>query len=117
MSDEFVVAFNCHCSNCRDNDRLGVLAVGRDRAGKAQCDKGCQLTESNWRPRWPSRDALRAGFSLLYWTGDQGKIRVPYGSLIDGPALKPTAHMFVGSKAPWYEILDDLPQHDEYPWS
>ena len=36
---------------------------------------------------------------------------------IDEPALKPTAHMFVGSKAPWYEILDDLPQHDEYPWS
>jgi len=25
--------------------------------------------------------------------------------------------MFVGSKAPWHEILDDLPQHDEYPWS
>jgi len=24
--------------------------------------------------------------------------------------------MFVGSKAPWYEILDDLPQHDAYPW-
>jgi hypothetical protein len=28
-----------------------------------------------------------------------------------------TAHMFVGSKASWHEILDDLPQHDEYPWS
>jgi hypothetical protein len=25
--------------------------------------------------------------------------------------------MFVGSKAPWHEILDDLPQHDEYPWA
>jgi len=25
--------------------------------------------------------------------------------------------MFVASKAPWYEILDDLPQHDEYPWA
>jgi hypothetical protein len=25
--------------------------------------------------------------------------------------------MFVGSKASWHEILDDLPQHDEYPWS
>jgi len=24
--------------------------------------------------------------------------------------------MFVGSKAPWDEILDDLPQHDAYPW-
>ena len=56
-------------------------------------------------------------FSLVYWTGYEGKIRVPYGSLIDEPTLKPTAHMFVGSKAPWYEILDDLPQYDESPWS
>ena len=55
--------------------------------------------------------------SLLYWTGYEGKIRVPYGSLIDEPALKPMAHMFVGSKASWHEILDDLPKNDEYPWS
>ena len=54
--------------------------------------------------------------SLLSWTGYEGKIRVPYGSLIDEPALKPAAHIFVGSKARWYEILDDLPQHDESPW-
>ena len=65
------------------------------------------------------RHARRCGkcFSLLYWTGYEGKIRVPYGSLIDEPALKPTAHMFVGSKASWHEILDDLPQHDKYPWT
>jgi hypothetical protein len=25
-----------------------------------------------------------------------------------------TEHVFVGSKAPWFEITDDLPQHDEY---
>jgi hypothetical protein len=24
-------------------------------------------------------------------------------------------HIFVGSKARWYEIPDDLPQHAEYP--
>ncbi len=24
-------------------------------------------------------------------------------------------HQFVGSKAPWYEIHDTLPQHDEWP--
>jgi len=53
----------------------------------------------------------------MYWTGYEGKIRVPYGILSDEPALKPMAHMFVGSKAPWHQILDDLPQHDEYPWS
>jgi hypothetical protein len=59
----------------------------------------------------------RKCFSLLYWTALGTYIRVPYGSLIDEPTLKPTAHMFVASKAPWHEILDDLPQHDEYPWS
>jgi hypothetical protein len=61
--------------------------------------------------------ARRCGtcFSLVYWTGYESKIRVPYGSLIDEPALKPMAHMFVGSKAPWYEILDDLPQVRRVP--
>src|SRR5215212_3720367 len=53
--------------------------------------------------------------SLLYWTLPDGAyVRVAYGTLVDEPALKPTAHIFVGSKAAWHEILDDLPQHDEY---
>jgi hypothetical protein len=78
VSDEFVAAFICHCSNCR----------------------------------------ATTGSAFLPWTRtarDGAYIRVPYGTFIDEPALKPMAHMFVGSKAPWYEILDDLPQHDEYP--
>jgi hypothetical protein len=33
------------------------------------------------------------------WTGYEGKLRVPYGSLIDEPALKPMASMFVGSNS------------------
>jgi hypothetical protein len=37
-----------------------------------------------------------------------GSIMHP-GTLIDKPTLTPTAHMFPGSKAPWHEILDDLP--------
>ena len=42
------------------------------------------------------------------------RVHVAYGSLRDEPTLKPRAHIFVGSKAPWEKILDDLPQHDEY---
>ena len=59
----------------------------------------------------------RECFSLLYWAPRDGYFRVPYGTLIDEPTLKPKGHMFVGSKAPWYEILDDLPQYDGSPWS
>ena len=40
---------------------------------------------------------------------------VPAGTLDDDPGVRPAAHIFVASKAPWVEITDDLPQFDEYP--
>ena len=36
------------------------------------------------------------------------------GSLVDDPIIRPTEHIFVGSKAPWFEITDSLPQSEEY---
>jgi hypothetical protein len=36
------------------------------------------------------------------------------GTLVESPSIKPTAHIFVGSKAPWFTITDDLPQHQEF---
>jgi hypothetical protein len=100
------------------DDRLGILALGRDRARETDGDGGCRFVDVLGDA--DGNHAMRCGEcgSLLYWTmRDGAHIRVPYGTLVDEPALKPTAHMFVGSKAPWHEILDDLPQHDEYPWS
>jgi hypothetical protein len=35
------------------------------------------------------------------------------GSLVDGPSIRPTEHIYVGSKAPSFEITDDLPQSEE----
>ena len=40
---------------------------------------------------------------------------VPAASLDDDPGTRPQAHIFVGSKAPWDVITDDVPQYDEYP--
>jgi hypothetical protein len=101
VSDEFVAAYNCHCSRGKLSVTKGLDAVMV--IGDADADH-----------------AMHCGtcLSLLYWTSRDGTyVRVPYGSLVDEPALKPTAHMFVGSKASWHAILDDLPQYDEYPWS
>jgi hypothetical protein len=36
------------------------------------------------------------------------------GTLVDAPSIRPTAHIFVGSKAPWHEISDDLPRYREH---
>ena len=41
-------------------------------------------------------------------------MHVALGSLVDAPSIRPTSHIFVGSKADWFEITDDLPQFDEY---
>ena len=34
--------------------------------------------------------------------------------LVDAPPSVRRSYIFVGSKAPWFEITDDLPQFDEY---
>ena len=36
-------------------------------------------------------------------------------ALLDDPPVRPALHCFVASKAPWFEITDDLPQYPEYP--
>ncbi len=38
----------------------------------------------------------------------------PLGTLLDSPSIRPTAHIFVGSKAPWEEIGDGLRQFDGF---
>ena len=53
--------------------------------------------------------------SLLYSVVREGAyVHVAMGTLVDDPAIRPTAHIFVGSKAPWYAIADDLPQYEEH---
>jgi hypothetical protein len=45
---------------------------------------------------------------------ESGKLRIVEGRdrlMIFGD---PAAHIFVGSKAPWYAIADDLPQYEEH---
>jgi len=39
----------------------------------------------------------------------------PLGTLDTDPGVKATRHVFVGSKAPWHDITDDLPQYEELP--
>ena len=36
-------------------------------------------------------------------------------AILDNPPVRPQCHVFVGSKAPWFEIADDLPQYVEMP--
>jgi hypothetical protein len=37
------------------------------------------------------------------------------GTVNGDPKCPPGYHIFVGSKASWFEIHDDLPRHDVWP--
>jgi hypothetical protein len=41
-------------------------------------------------------------------------VHVAMGTLVDAPSIRPTHHIFVGSKAPWFDITDTLPQYQEH---
>lgn len=41
-------------------------------------------------------------------------VHVAMGTLVDDPTIRPTKHIFVGSKATWFTITDDLPQYAEH---
>ena len=117
VADEFIVAYNCHCSNCRATTGSAFMAWGEIEQDKFRVITGIDSLAVIEEHGTDRAMGCRECWSLVYWTSRDGAfVRVPYGTLVDEPALKPTAHMFVGSKASWYEILDDLPQHDEYPW-
>jgi len=47
---------------------------------------------------------------------NKGKIvTVMLGTIEGDPAIKPGSHIFVGSKAQWHDIYDDLPQFEKRP--
>ena len=39
---------------------------------------------------------------------------IPAGLLDDDPEVRPRLHVFTSSKAPWWNITDDLPQHAKW---
>ena len=55
--------------------------------------------------------------SLPYWPVRQGNhAHVTLGKLVDTPSIRPMEPILAGFNAPWFEITDDLPQHDELEW-
>jgi hypothetical protein len=61
------------------------------------------------------------GFRLLAGSGvprmslERKVAVIPAGSLDSDPGARPSAHIFVGSKASWFDITDGLPQFQEMP--
>ena len=114
VANEFLYAMNCHCSNCRAATGSAFKAMAGIERDKLEFTHGHDSllivgTEDENHTR-----CAACGSLLLSVVRDGAYVHVALGSLVDAPSLRPTKHIFVGSKAPWFEITDDLPQFDEH---
>ena len=114
VSDAFEYAMNCHCSNCRRATGSAFKPFAGIRTAELTVVRG---QNDIMRFGDGNHDAHCAHWgSLLYsQVRDATYVHVTLGTLIDTPSIRPAAHIFVASKAPWYEIRDSLPQFDEFP--
>jgi len=108
---------HCHCSQCR---RMHGAAFATF-AGVARSDFRYVTGESDVTTYASSDTHERVfcsicGSNVLVGLEPEPETYYVSMSMIDGdPPRPPGYHAFVGSKAPWHEITDDLPQHDEFP--
>jgi len=114
VADEFKYAANCHSSNCRASTGSAFKPFAGIERDKLEVTDGAD-TLLIWGD--PDNNHTRCAVcgSLLYSVVRDGAfVHVALGSLADEPSIRPTEHIFVGSKAPWFEITDELPQREEY---
>ena len=113
VADEFVYAWNCHCSNCRRATGSAFkpfAGIERSKLGLTQGEENLLIFGDE-----NAHDAhCKVCGSLLYSVVRDGAfVHVTLGTLVDDPTIRPSAHIFVGSKAPWFTITDQLPQYEE----
>jgi hypothetical protein len=113
VKNEFAYALNCHCSQCRRATGSAFkpfAAIEREKLALKQGANELHIFGDD-----DAHDArCRKCGSLLYSVVRDGAfVHVTLGTLSGTPSIQPTAHIYVGSKAPWFVITDDLPQHDE----
>lgn len=114
VEDSFRYSLNCHCSNCRRATGAAFKPFAGIERGKLKITRGADRLLIYGEESAHDAHCARCG-SLLYCVVREAEfVHVTLGTLVDSPSIRPSAHIFVGSKADWYTIADDLPQHHEH---
>jgi hypothetical protein len=105
---------HCHCSRCRKAHGAPFATYAFvDAAGfRLRGEQHVHRFESS--PNAFRRFCGRCGSVVPGYPRD-GLVELAVGSLTTDPAAQPIAHIFVGSKLPWYAITDGLAQYDTFP--
>lgn len=112
VTDRFSYFGACHCSQCRKFSGSAFSVV----AGVPYDDFEVVSGESDIRYYVKSETGTLAfcgncGSSLFGDRSDKKMIHLRAGILDDLPSQQLTHHVCTASKAPWYQITDDLKQY------
>lgn len=113
VPDDFRYAGFCHCSDCRRFSGSAYSAMG----GIAIADFEVLKGQTNIATYVKSENTLLAfcricGSSLYAEKPLKGMVHLRLGTLDEAPSLAPQFHSYVGSKAAWDHINDELPQYE-----
>lgn len=108
---------NCHCSMCRKAHGAAFRTRASVKAVEFHWLSGEDLLTYYESSPGERRSFCRVcGANLITKFDRYPEVYgFPLGTLDTDPGVKPGRHVFVGSKAPWHEITDDLPQYEELP--
>jgi hypothetical protein len=114
VSDAFRYAANCHCSECRAATGSAFKPFAGIEREELTITGGLQHVAVFGEDELNDTRCGACGCFLFSVVREGAFVHVAMGSLVDAPTIRPTHHIFVGSKAAWFEITDDLPQFDEH---
>lgn len=105
----------CHCSKCRKAGGSAFESGATVRAEDLRFEAGAELIQVFESSPGVRRDFCRGcGSRIPSPSRDGASYFVPAGLLDDDPGACPALHIFVGSKAPWWQIDDDLPKFETW---
>ncbi|MGH8241174.1 MAG: GFA family protein [Steroidobacteraceae bacterium] len=116
VTGPFHTMMSCHCSMCRKHHGapFGTYVSSKMDGFRWLAGEDSILAyESSGQGKRYSCKVC--GSVLPMMMPEHGLAVCPSGPLEGDLGITPKAHLFVGSKAPWYTITDSLPQHEEYP--
>lgn len=116
-ADEIGPAVYCHCLRCRKASGSAFAANALVDADKFRFVQGEPLLNIFSTTAGVHRLFCSQCGSPIISRRDSlpESVRLRLGTLDSPPPAPPQAHIFVASKADWYCIADDLPQHAERP--
>ena len=115
ITGSFGPAGHCHCSVCRKSHGAAFVTWAFVDPDQFRWTSGTEMVDGyKSSPERERHFCKKCGSSLV--ASHRGLVtEVALGTVNGDPGVRPEAHIFVGSKAPWHEITDTLEQHTEWP--